>query len=104
MKLWLSMIIKNEAANIKKNLSDIYDLFDDVVVVDTWSTDDSLELLNNIGIRTELYKILDEDKRLVDARNFSIEKNKHDWVLILDWDETMSREDIMKICIIVEDM
>jgi hypothetical protein len=29
------MIIKNEEKNIKKYLYDIYDLFDDVVVVDT---------------------------------------------------------------------
>jgi len=91
------MIIKNEADNIKKYLFDIYDLFDDVVVVDTWSTDDSIDLLAQIWVKTFQYEIVHEDKRLIEARNFSIENNTCDRILILDWDECLSREDIKKI-------
>ena len=97
MKLWLSMIIKNEEKNIKKYLYDIYDLFDDVVVVDTWSTDSSIELLNNIWIKAIQCQLVYNDERLIEARNFSIEHNTCDWILILDWDEYISREDIKKI-------
>lgn len=97
MKLWLSMIIKNESENIKKHLYGIYDLFDDVVVVDTWSTDDSISLLYNIGIKPLKYEFVHDDERLIEARNFSIEQNTCDWILILDGDENISREDIIKI-------
>lgn len=97
MKLWLSMIIKNESENIKKYLYTIYDLFDDVVVVDTWSTDDSLTLLKAIGIEPLSYNFVHWDERLIEARNFSIEQNTCDRILILDGDENISRDDIIKI-------
>ncbi len=97
MKLWLSMIIKNEEKNIKNYLYEIYDLFDDIVIVDTGSTDASLKLLKDIWIQAIPYKINHTDARLIDARNFSIEKNACNRVLILDWDEQISREDLLKI-------
>ena len=97
MKLWLSMIIRNESENIKKHLYDIYDLFDDIVVVDTGSTDDSTQLLKDIGIAPLYYDFSHSDERLIEARNFSIEKNNCDRILILDGDEKISREDIIKI-------
>lgn len=98
MKLWLSMIIKNEENKIKQCIGDIVDLFDDVVILDTWSTDNTLELLKEMGINYINYQTNHQDKhRLIEARNYSIEVNKCERVLILDWDEAISRQDILKI-------
>jgi hypothetical protein len=91
------MIIKNEENNIKKNLWNIYDLFDDIVIFDTWSTDNSIKILGDFWIKAKKYNIQHKDKRLIDARNLSIENNSCEMVLILDWDENISREDIKKI-------
>lgn len=97
MKLWLSMILKNEEKNIEKYLFNIYDLFDDVIIIDTWSTDRTIELLKAKWINYLNVQIEHNDKRLIDVRNDSIHKNKCDRVLILDGDEFITREDIFKI-------
>lgn len=98
MKIWLSMIVLNEENRIMKSIWDIVDLFDDVVILDTWSTDNTINILHSIGVVAIHHEIKHEDKnRLIDARNRSIELNKCDWVLILDWDEIISREDVIKI-------
>lgn len=90
--------MKNEAKKIDQCLWHIIDLFDDIVIVDTWSTDDTIAVLKKYWVEAIPYGIPHKDKhRLIDARNFSIEKNTCEWVLILDWDETISREDLIKI-------
>jgi len=91
------MIIKNEANKLPHFLWDIHDLFDDIVIVDTWSTDNSINCLHELWITPLLYTNNYTDERLVDARNLSVESNKCDRVLVLDWDEKMGREDIKKI-------
>lgn len=97
MLLWLSMIIKNEELNLEKNLKNIYDLFDDITIMDTWSTDNSKKFLKELWINVIEYDIMHSDKRLIEARNLSITSNKCDWILILDWDEKISRTDILAI-------
>ncbi len=98
MKLWLSMIIKNEANKIRQCIWDIVDLFDDVVILDTGSTDETITILESLGVKPIHYEINHKDKnRLIDARNYSIEQNKCDRVLIMDGDECISREDIIKL-------
>lgn len=97
MLLWLSMIIKNEEVNLNKILKNIYDLFDDITIIDTWSTDNSKKILKELWVNVIDYKIIHSDKRLVEARNLSITNNKCDWILILDWDEKISRTDILSI-------
>jgi len=97
MKLWLSMVVKNEANTIPKFFWKIYDLFDDIVVIDTWSTDDTVSILRGLWINPISYEFHHSDQRLTGARNLSIEKNRADRVLVLDWDEFITREDIVKI-------
>ncbi len=97
MQLWLSMIVKNEACNLRNFLTEIYDLFDDITVIDTWSTDDSKKILSWLWVNVIDYDIMHSDKRLVEARNLSISSNNCDWILILDWDEKISRNDVLAI-------
>ncbi|HMT26769.1 MAG TPA: glycosyltransferase [Candidatus Absconditabacterales bacterium] len=97
MDIGLSMIVKNEGNRLHKSLGEIYDLFDDIVVVDTGSEDNTLEILRNFHINPILYKNPYPDQRLIEARNFSIENNKAERILILDGDEHISREDIIAI-------
>lgn len=90
--------MRNEAQKIDQCLWHIIDLFDDIVIVDTWSTDDTIAVLKKHWIEAISYEIPHKDKyRLIDARNFSIKKNKCEWVLVLDGDEIISRNDIIKI-------
>jgi glycosyltransferase involved in cell wall biosynthesis len=50
MKVTLYAIAKNEEKNIEKFLKNA-EKFDDVVVVDTGSTDDTVQLLKDAGIK-----------------------------------------------------
>lgn len=98
MKIWLSMIIKNEEKNLKKNFSNFFHLFDDIVVIDTWSNDWSISLLKKLGIKKIIqYSVIHSDKRLIDARNLSIQENSCEWVLVMDADEFINCEDIQTI-------
>jgi glycosyltransferase involved in cell wall biosynthesis len=49
------MIVRDEAENLKKYLSRFGDLFDDVVVVDTGSIDDTLEVASSLGLEFLVY-------------------------------------------------
>ncbi len=97
MKLWLSMIVKDEEENLKKNFSKFFKAFDDVVVIDTWSNDGTCEYLKSLWINTYSEELQHEDKRLIEARNKSIELNWCDWVCILDADEFIDCDDVERI-------
>jgi len=83
----LCMIVKNEGENIKECLSKVVVFVDELIVVDTGSTDDTksiaLEFTN---------KVYDYDwcNDFAAARNFSISKSTNDWILVLDADEYVS--------------
>ena len=97
MKLWLSMIVKDEEENLRNNFSKFFKNFDDVVVLDTWSKDWTYDYLISLWIKVYKEDLVYEDKRLIDARNKSIELNSCDWICILDADEFIYCEDVEKI-------
>ncbi len=85
-KISVCMIVKNEEANLRANLPTLVRLFDEVVVVDTGSTDHTTQVAEEHG--TRLYERLwDHDFSM--ARNFAIAHATGDYILILDADETI---------------
>jgi len=94
-------IVKNEEEHINFFLNNIYDWVDELVIIDTGSTDRTLERINHFAnymkakkIRLDLFKWNDDFSA---ARNFSIEHASSDWILALDADETISDEDMMEL-------
>lgn len=82
--LSLCMIVKNENQNLKKCLSKVKPIVDEIIIVDTGSTD------NTKIIALEFTKKVYDFKWCNDfsiARNFSISKATNEWVLVLDADE-----------------
>lgn len=81
------MIVKDENENIKNCLDKALELVDEAIVVDTGSTDGTLETLNNYN--NNKIKIIKHkwNNDFSDARNKSIEFAKGDYILILDADE-----------------
>jgi len=94
LSLSLCMIVRDEAENLKKYLSRFCDLFDDVVVVDTGSVDDTLEVASSLGAR--VFHILWEND-FSRARNESLKRAKGDWILVLDADEAVDKEGIKRL-------
>lgn len=96
MTLSVCMIVKNEEKNIKRALNSVKNIADEIVVVDTGSSDRTLEILkdfkgkniNNINMKIINYKW---EKDFSKARNISIENASCDWILVLDADEEIDK-------------
>lgn len=89
MKISAVLMVKNESDNLKRYLRP--DLWNETVVVDTGSTDDTETVAQQLGARVEHFAWCDDYSA---ARNYGIEKAKNDWVLILDADEYIEPKDM----------
>jgi glycosyltransferase involved in cell wall biosynthesis len=86
----LCLIAKNEERFLENCLKSVVDLVDEIIVVDTGSTD-------NTKVIAERYTKKIYDFRWCDdfaaARNKALEYSTCDWILVLDCDETLSKKD-----------
>ncbi len=90
MKLSLSMIVKNEAKNLARCLESVRGLVDEIVVVDTGSTDDTVKIAESYGAKIGHFEWCDD---FAAARNASLALCTGDWVLVLDADEAIDKMD-----------
>ncbi|MDT8371110.1 MAG: glycosyltransferase family 2 protein [Gammaproteobacteria bacterium] len=81
------LVVKNEAHNIERVLKSVQD-FDDIVVVDSDSTDNTMELAAHYTDR--LYN--HEWQGMAVQKEYAKSLCKHDWVLNLDADEELTSE------------
>ena len=88
------MIVKNEEDNLKKSLEAIKRYDFEIVVVDTGSTDNTVEVARRYTHKVYYYKWCND---FGSARNYSIEKASNNYVLILDADEIVQNIDINKL-------
>jgi tetratricopeptide (TPR) repeat protein len=84
--LSLCMIVKNEAENLPRCLASVAGVVDDILVLDTGSTDGTVALARSLGARVEHFDWCDDFSR---ARNVALEYVTSDWVLVLDGDEVL---------------
>ena len=80
------MIVKNEELCIENCLKSICGIVNEIVIVDTGSTDKTKEICHNFNADVYDYAW---NGSFSDARNFGIEKAKGDWILWLDADEQL---------------
>ena len=86
MKITLYAIAKNEEKNVEKFLQNAKK-FDDVVVVDTGSTDNTVQLLKDAGIRVYEHPQTREEFDFSVARNQALSYVETDWAFALDFNE-----------------
>ncbi|MGD0677191.1 MAG: glycosyltransferase [Polyangiaceae bacterium] len=82
------MIVKNEGARLGACLASVSEVVDEVVVVDTGSTDDTLSIASRFGAKLSHFDFRVPD--FAGARNLSIAQATGDWVFVLDADETLT--------------
>ena len=87
--LSLSMIVRDEAAQIEDCLRSVQGFVDEMVVVDTGSTDNTVALAQAMGARVER---IEWPGDFAPARNQALQWVSGDWVLVLDADERLRPE------------
>jgi Glycosyltransferases involved in cell wall biogenesis len=89
MKLSACYIVKNEAKLLGKSLKSIEKNVDEIIVVDTGSTDLSATVARQCGAKVYTYPWIGD---FAAARNFALDKVTGEWVVFLDADEYFARE------------
>ncbi len=90
----LCMIVRNEEENLPKSLAPIASYFDEVVVIDTGSTDGTRALARQYGAKVFDLPWKDD---FADARNETIARASGDWILWFDADNWITPQDAAKI-------
>lgn len=89
MRLSFCMIVKNEAEQLGRCLASVADLADELLVLDTGSTDDTVAIAKSFGAKVESFAWT---QNFSEARNAALQFVTGDWVLVLDADEVLVPE------------
>jgi tetratricopeptide (TPR) repeat protein len=86
----LCIIVKNERHHLARCLASAKPFVDEIIVVDTGSTDETKDIATAFGATLYEFEWVDDFSK---ARNFALSKASGDWILVLDADETLSTRD-----------
>lgn len=86
----LACIMKNEAHNLPILLGSVKDCFDEILITDTGSTDDSVEVAKKLGAQVTHFEWCHDFAK---ARNASFEPVKTDYVMWLDLDDSLQNRE-----------
>jgi glycosyltransferase involved in cell wall biosynthesis len=100
MKISLCMIVKNEEKNLRRCLQSVMNAVDEIIIVDTGSTDKTCEIARQFGALVEHFEW---NGSFSDARNQSLAKARGEWILFLDADEELAPESTAVLHRLVED-
>lgn len=84
LKISACYIAKNEAENLAKSIKSLKNQVNEIVVVDTGSTDNTIVVARRLGARVYSFPWQDDFSK---ARNFALSKAKGEWLVLLDADE-----------------
>ena len=84
LKISACYIVKNEAENLAKSIKSLKTQVNEIVVVDTGSTDNTIVVARKLGAKVYSFPWQDDFSK---ARNFALSKVKGDWLVLLDADE-----------------
>ncbi len=104
MRFSACYITKNESKNIQRSIDSIKEVVKDIVVVDTGSTDDTVEIAKAAGARTEYFEWIGDFSA---ARNYALDQTEGEIIFFLDADEwfvpALTKEDGEQIYRIFKD-
>lgn len=97
MKISLCMIVKNEEEVLPRCLNSVKNLVDEIIIADTGSTDQTVEIAN--AYTEKIYPFVWNDDFSA-ARNFSFSKAEGDYILWLDADDFISPENAARFSVL----
>ncbi|OSZ78614.1 hypothetical protein CAP35_10290 [Chitinophagaceae bacterium IBVUCB1] len=87
-KLSVVVITLNEEKNITRCLDSVKGIADEILIVDSHSTDNTVTIAKQYGANVISQHFLGH----IEQKNFAAQKAQYDWVLSLDADECLSTE------------
>jgi glycosyltransferase involved in cell wall biosynthesis len=81
-----TIITYNEARNIARCLASLEGIVDEIVVVDSYSTDETQAICADYGVKF----VQNTFNGHIEQKNFAIAQTKFEWILSLDADEALS--------------
>lgn len=97
IKISLCMIVKNEEKTIGRCLGSAGDIFDEIIIVDTGSTDRTKQEAGKFTEKIYDFAWIDDFSA---ARNFSFSKATMDYIFWMDADDMILPEDLIKFKIL----
>uniref|UniRef100_UPI0023F3CB9C glycosyltransferase n=1 Tax=Anaerovibrio lipolyticus TaxID=82374 RepID=UPI0023F3CB9C len=88
IKITACTITKNEEKNLPSWLACMQEVADEIIVVDTGSTDATVEIAKEAVGKVYYFKWIND---FAAAKNYAIEQATGDWILFLDADETFTQ-------------
>ena len=82
------MIVKNEEKVLKRCLNCVKDIVDEIIIVDTGSTDKTKEIARKYTDKVLDFKWVNDFSK---ARNYSFSKATKDYILWLDADDVITK-------------
>lgn len=82
------IITYNEEHNIKDCLDSLNGIVDEILVIDSFSTDKTVAIARQIGAKV----IENKFDGHIEQKNFAVASASYDWVISLDADERLSKE------------
>ena len=82
------MIVKNEEKYLNQCLNSVKSFADEIIVVDTGSTDKTKDIAKEFTDKIFIFQWIDDFSA---ARNFALEKARKEWVFIIDADEFVNQ-------------
>jgi len=93
------MIVKNEEKNIEKALSWAKRVAFEQIVVDTGSTDRTIEIAERMGAKVVKFEWVNDFSK---AKNFAIEQATGNWIAFLDADEYFTEINTQKLMVFLK--
>jgi len=90
----LCLIVKNEEKCLARCLESFRDIVDEICILDTGSTDQTVAIARNFGARLEFSEWTDNFSA---ARNRNLKMATMDWIMVADADEYLRQEDVEKL-------
>jgi glycosyltransferase involved in cell wall biosynthesis len=94
------ILTRNSARTIRECIESIRPAVDEVVVVDTGSYDETLSIVASLGLTAHHF---DWVHSFSAARNYAHSRASNDWIIAVDSDEILYREDVNKIRAVIFD-
>jgi glycosyltransferase involved in cell wall biosynthesis len=93
MKITANIITLNEEKNIKDVIKNVQKVCDEVVVVDSLSSDKTCEIAESLGAKVIKQEYLGDGRQ----KAFGVSYAKNDWILSIDADERLDEDAICAI-------